>query len=155
MIRIPSTSKHTDRSIGGLEHPWVNDPPVNNVTDLLAGAEKALTCECTLDAAEDLAAAELVPARAGYFGVFRLVYIRADFTDPSVNFDFIEAGGTTLLGGGPYDIAFTADKVNSDIREAEMFIAAKTANTAPQVNITNGPGGGRVDIHYHYFYEVA
>lgn len=150
---MPSAIKSRNLPAAGLQHPWVNGPPQNNVPDLLAGSERANTCECTLDGAGALAAAELVPAMAGYFSVLRLIYIRTDFTDPSVDFDFIKDGGGTLLAGGPYDLAFTQDKVNEDTRGVEMFIAAKTVNTALQVNITNGSAGGRVDIHFHYFYE--
>ena len=137
----------------GLQHAWINNPPVNNSADLLAGALKTMTTEVTLDGAGDALAQELVPALAGYFGVLEIHHIRTDFTDPSVDFEFIQAGGGTLLGGGPYDLAFTVDKVNEDIHDTPMYIAAQTANTALQVDITNGAAAGRVDIHYNYHYE--
>jgi hypothetical protein len=138
-----------------LQHGWVNDPPINNNTDLLAGARKTTTTEITLDGGGDAAAQELVPARVGYFGVLEIHHVRTNFTDPSVDFDFIAAGGGTLLGGGPYDLAFTVDKTNEDIHETVMYIAAQTADTALQVNVTNGSAAGQVDIHYNYHYEVA
>lgn len=153
MTELPSSSLHRNLPTAGLGHAWVNDPPVNSIPDLLAGSLKALTVETTLDGGGDAAGVVLVPARAGYFGILEIHHIRVDFTDPSVDFDFIQLGGATLLGGGPYDLGFTIDQVNGDIHETTMFIALQTVNTALAVNITNGGAAGRVDIHFHYWYE--
>lgn len=139
-------------SVPGLNHPWINDPPIHDVADMVAGSLKTNTNVTTLNGG-GAGTPTLVPARPGYFGVLEVHHVRTDFTDPSVDFDFQDSGGTTLLGGGPYDLAFTVDQVNDDVHETVMLIAAKTANTALQCAITNGGGGGQVDIHYHYWYE--
>lgn len=153
MTELPSSSLHRNLPTAGLGHAWVNDPPVNNIPDLLAGALKEDIVEVTLDGGGDLADVELVPAMAGYFGVLCIHHIRAAFTDPSVDFEFQDEDNTILLGGGPYDLAFTIDQVNEDIHGTLMRIAAKTVNKALEVDITNGANNGRIDVHFFYHYE--
>ncbi len=153
MTELPSSALHRNLPTAGLGHAWINDPPVNNIPDMLRGSLKAMTVEVTLDGAGDLADIELVPALAGYFGVCEIHHLRGDFTDPSVDVEFQDEDNATLLGGGPYDLAFVTDTISEAIHQTTMYIAAKTIGKALECDIQNGPGGGRVDIHFHYWYE--
>ena len=152
---MPSATKSRNLLSAGLQHPWVNAPPVNDMVGLFHGVLKTNTIEVTLDGGGDAANVELVPAIAGCFGVLEVHHIRASFTDPSVDFEFQDEDDGILLGGGPYDLAFVTDSVNTGIHETTMYIAAKTANKALEVDITNGAAAGRLDVHIHYWYERA
>lgn len=127
---------------------------MNNVPDLLAGAQKDIAVEITLDGAGAAADTVLVPALVGYFGVLVINKIIVDFTDPNTTFDFQDEDDVPLLGGViTYSLAFTTSKVNADLDGLCLAQVTMTANKALEVDIAGGGAAGTVIIHISYHYE--
>ena len=144
-------------NVGGQDHGWINEPPAPTDLDAMSlGALRARSVEITLGGGGALADIELVPAVPGYFGVLVINKMISGFTDPNVTFAFQDEDNNRLQGAPiDYVVGFTVSQTNDDLVGLCLYIAAKTAAKALEVDVTNGAIGGVLVLHISYFYERA